>query len=468
MSMFGYTEEEIKVMTYQQLTPERWHPIDAEIVREQVLKNGYSDEYEKENVKKDGTIFPVSVRIWVHKDDEGNPAGMWRIVRDRTERKNLEEKKLKAESLYRDTLERMMEGCQVIDANWCYSYLNDVAAMQGHRSKEALLGHTMMEIYPGIESTELFSALRECMEKRVPRQMENNFIYPDGSTGWFELRIAPVPEGIFVLSLDITNRKKAEEALKQHQDNLELLVEKRTVELKETLVKMIQQEKLALIGKLAGSVSHELRNPLGIISNSIYFLNMKLPATDEKLKKHLTLIQDQSTRATKIINDLLDFARTKPGEPYNVSIHDVLKKTLVLVQKPEKIAVKIIAEPKLPKARLDPQRLQQAFLNIITNAFQAMVDGGELEIATTINGCMIEIAFKDSGVGIPDEDLPRLFEPLFSTKIHGVGLGLAIAKEIVESYKGKIEIQSTVGIGSTFTIKIPGSESNDSEGENVS
>ncbi|MBM2830952.1 MAG: Histidine kinase [Dehalococcoidia bacterium] len=119
----------------------------------------------------------------------------------------------KSEERYRTTLDGMLEGCQVIGFDWCYRYLNDAAAGQGRRPKEELLGRTMMQAYPGIENTEMFAHLRRCMENRTSHRMENEFTYPDGEKGWFELRVEPVPEGVFILSLDVTERKRAEQRL---------------------------------------------------------------------------------------------------------------------------------------------------------------------------------------------------------------------------------------------------------------
>ncbi len=113
----------------------------------------------------------------------------------------------------RSTLDNMLEGCQIIGFAWRHLYVNDAAARYGQRAKEELLGHTMMEVYPGIEDTEMFAHLQRCMEKRTPHRMENLFTFPDGSQGWFELSIEPVPEGIFILSLDITARKQAQEQI---------------------------------------------------------------------------------------------------------------------------------------------------------------------------------------------------------------------------------------------------------------
>ncbi|MEW5817515.1 MAG: ATP-binding protein, partial [Spirochaetota bacterium] len=123
-----------------------------------------------------------------------------------------------SEARYRSALDNMLEGCQIIGFDWRYRYVNESAARSGRRGKEELLGRTIMEIYPGIEATELFAVLRRCMEERVPELMENEFIYPDGTKAWFQLSIQPVPEGIFILSLDITEHKRAEESLRQSEE----------------------------------------------------------------------------------------------------------------------------------------------------------------------------------------------------------------------------------------------------------
>jgi PAS domain S-box-containing protein len=147
-----------------------------------------------------------------------------RMRRER-ERRLAEEQKLELERRYRNVLDNMMEGFQIIGFDWRYLYVNDAAAKHGRRKKEELLGRTMMEMYPGIERTELFAVLRRCMEKRVAQRMENEFTYPDGSKGWFELSIQPVPEGISVLSVDITERRRTEEALRSSEERYRILVE---------------------------------------------------------------------------------------------------------------------------------------------------------------------------------------------------------------------------------------------------
>jgi signal transduction histidine kinase len=250
-------------------------------------------------------------------------------------------------------------------------------------------------------------------------------------------------------------QKRTEQLLMQSNTELEHVIEDRTKSLKDAQEKMMQQEKFAVIGKLAGSVAHELRNPLGIITNSIHFLSMKFPAMDDRLEKHLKIIREQSDRANKIISDLVDFARTRPYEMRMVDVMALIKDTLEQIPKIETIEIKTMFDPNLPAMLLDPGKMQQAFLNIAINAQQAMPEGGYLEVNAIKNDATIEIEFKDSGIGISSENLSKLFEPLFSTKTKGFGLGLVITKEIVEQHKGTIGVKSEVGIGTTFTIKLP-------------
>jgi len=140
-------------------------------------------------------------------------------------RKQISEQLQAAEKRYRTTLDNMIEGCQIIDFSWRYSYLNKAGVKHSRRTEKELLGHTMMEIYPGIEKTELFNFMSRCMHKRTAHTMQNEFTFTDGSKGWFELRIEPVPEGIFILSKEITEQKNAEKALKISEEQYRLLVE---------------------------------------------------------------------------------------------------------------------------------------------------------------------------------------------------------------------------------------------------
>ena len=164
------------------------------------------------------------------KDEKGNVIGLLSSGDDVTERKQKETSLKIAENRLQLSLDYMIEGCQIIDFDWRYVYVNEAAAKQGRKTKEELLGYTMMQVYPGIYKTEMFNHLRNCMINRIQHQLDNEFTFPDGTKAWFELHINPVPEGILILSIDITNRKETGAELNNYRQRLELIVAERTAE----------------------------------------------------------------------------------------------------------------------------------------------------------------------------------------------------------------------------------------------
>jgi signal transduction histidine kinase len=206
-------------------------------------------------------------------------------------------------------------------------------------------------------------------------------------------------------------------------------------------------------------VSHELRNPLGVISNSIYILTTLLKDADQKVKEYLQMINEETRRSEKIITDMLDFSkvRTPDARAFRIDeiIHDVLERT----KPPENIKVIKKMDKEMPMAYADPLQISQVFANLVANAVQAMTDGGKLVISATSEGHkkknFIRLEIKDSGAGMTEEVLGKIFEPLFTTKPRGIGLGLALSKSLIEANGGSIEAESQHGKGSRFTLKIP-------------
>lgn len=241
---------------------------------------------------------------------------------------------------------------------------------------------------------------------------------------------------------------------------LEQKVAEKTKELQATQDFLIQSEKLASLGKLAAGVAHEINNPLtSILINSHLLLeNLK---GDESLVENLKLIIDETTRCSSIVNGLLEFARQTPPEKTIVDINKVLESTLIIMDTQalvHKVRIKKDLADGLPQIKIDINKIKQVFTNLILNALDAMADGGTLTIGSQLSsdGNYVEVKFQDTGKGIPQENISRIFDPFFSTKgTKGTGLGLSISYGIIQQHKGKIDVKSEVGKGTTMTICLP-------------
>jgi C4-dicarboxylate-specific signal transduction histidine kinase len=259
-----------------------------------------------------------------------------------------------------------------------------------------------------------------------------------------------------VVMKDITERKQTEEKIHQLNATLEQRVEERTHELRDAQEQLVRQEKLAVMGELAGSVGHELRNPLSIINSAVYYLNLIQPNAEGKVKQYLDMIGQEVWNSEKIVNNLLDFGRAISADLEVVPVSELVDQTLEKFAPPASVEVTLDIPANLPKLYVDPRQIMQVFGNLIVNAFQAMSSaGGKLTIGAALQGDRVRVAIRDTGIGIPPENMHKIYDPLFTTKAKGIGLGLALSKKLVEANHASIEIESEVGKGSTFTVTLP-------------
>jgi signal transduction histidine kinase len=214
-------------------------------------------------------------------------------------------------------------------------------------------------------------------------------------------------------------------------------------------------ERLITIGQVAGGVAHEVRNPLNVIKTSVYYLLNARNASQEKVREHLSRIQSQVAHADGVISALSNFARLPlPNlQPFDLSA--ALWETIETCGLPPMIELSVDCSEDLPSALGDQTQLQIVFSNLIRNARDAMPGGGRLQIFARGEPGWIELRIEDNGIGIPRENLSRITEPLFTTKARGIGLGLAMAKAIVEKHQGSLSAESELGRGSTFTVRFP-------------
>jgi len=247
----------------------------------------------------------------------------------------------------------------------------------------------------------------------------------------------------------------AEEELRKYSEHLEDMMQQRTRELREAQEELLRREKLTVLGQLAGGVGHELRNPLGVISNAVYFLKTILPDADATAKEYLDFIATEVGNAEKIVTDLLSFPNIKPALKEEAQIMNLVRDVLERYAPPQNIQIAINIPSDLPPVCVDPHQISQVLVNLFLNAYQAMPDGGTLTIDAALEKNRALIAIRDTGCGIPAQNLKKIFEPLFTTKVRGIGLGLSLSRNLVEINGGTIKVESEEGKGSVFTLSFP-------------
>ncbi len=246
--------------------------------------------------------------------------------------------------------------------------------------------------------------------------------------------------------LDAPNK---ESVLKHHQDvgiECDFIIET-TVHHAESFSRL---EKLSSIGELSARIAHDLRNPLGIIKNAVELIEISSEEiTDEKLKKRIGMIKNAADRMLRQINDVLDFVRTRPLQLEKKSLSIILESSFkssvpksIKITKPENDLSIIV----------DSKQLEIVFSNILINAVQAMENSGEIKVRITENENDVNIEIEDSGPGIPEDKIKQIFDPLFTTKSSGTGLGLVSCKNIIEQHKGNISVKNNPTI---FEIILP-------------
>lgn len=227
-------------------------------------------------------------------------------------------------------------------------------------------------------------------------------------------------------------------------------------ELRETQEALVRKEKLAMLGVLAGGVGHELRNPLGVMTNAVYYLGAVLKDGPAEVKEYLGILGTQIALAEKIVGDLLDFARIKPPEFETVSVKQIVNEQLARAGSLDGVAVKHDFPSDLPRIRVDRVQIGQVVLNLITNALQSMNGNAALTFRgrVTADG-FVRLDVIDTGTGITPAQMERLFEPLFTTKARGIGLGLAVSRRLAQANGATISVESIPGAGTTMSVSLP-------------
>jgi signal transduction histidine kinase len=241
------------------------------------------------------------------------------------------------------------------------------------------------------------------------------------------------------------------------------LVADRTAELRESLtqlenaqLQLVRGERLAAVGQLASTVGHELRNPLGVISNALYLIRMSVgPDPDVRQERYLAIAEREVGAATLIVSDLLEYARGRAPIVGPVDLPALIDEAIEVAPPVTGVNLTWPRPQDLPTVAADRDQLRQVLLNVINNAYDAMPDGGELAIGCGVRDGHVDLIITDTGMGMDEATRARLFEPFFTTKARGVGLGMAVTEQVVLAHHGAITVDSAPGVGTTFVVSLP-------------
>jgi PAS domain S-box-containing protein len=343
-----------------------------------------------------------------------------------------------SEEKLRKIFESVTDGISVIDLNGVITEANQRAVeLHGSGSRDELLGKNALDLIAPSDHENIAKNMRKALKKGLIRGVECTLLRADGSNFPGELSTSVLkdasgnPVGYVTISRDITERKQMQERL-------------------------LTSERLATLGQFSGSISHELRNPLGVVDSSVYYLKTKLKGADEKVQEHLDRIKSSVASATAIIESMLNLTRMKEPRRQKLDLIAVTADAISTFRVSATVNVAQNFPDREVLVNADREQLLIAFENIVKNAVEAMDGEGTLTVTVQVtDDGQAEVSFADTGAGIAAEYLEKVFQPLFSTKANGIGFGLSIAKMVIDRHGGTIGAKSKPGKGATIIIQLP-------------
>jgi PAS domain S-box-containing protein len=474
-TMIGYTVEEARNLTYEQITPREWHAAERKIVEDQVMVRGFSDIYEKEYRRKDGSTLPVELRAYLFRDSEDIPAGMWAIVRDVSERKKTEKMLQEAREFLETAVAQSPSGILIADAPDVKIRMANPAAFNIRGGNRRTL--TGIEVAKHSEKWQTFRPdgspypseqlplSRAVLHGEVVHDEEAIIRDEEGNDHWVSANAAPirnaegqVTAGIVVFH-DITDRKHAEE----NRINMEK--------------QLLHAQKLESLGVLAGGIAHDFNNILmAIMGNAdlaLMRINKESPVID-----NLHRIEQAAARAADLAKQMLAYSGKGKFVVESLDLTILLEEMLHMLEVSisKKAVLRLNPTQHLPSVEADATQMRQIIMNLVINASEAIGDkSGVIAISTGCLACdrsylkdvwldenlsdglYVYLEIADSGCGMDKTTMAKLFDPFFSTKFAGRGLGMAAVLGIVRGHKGSIKVYSELGKGTTFKILLPAS-----------
>lgn len=449
LDMLGYesSDEFLKIDITKDLYV---RPEDREKFIEMIERDGRVIDYDVEFKRKDGRTLPVLLTGHARYDKNGNVIGYEGLNVDISQRKLMERQLKEAYDFINKIIQSSPNAIMATDMAGSILIWNRAAEETlGYKATEVIGKMSIDKIYPEGTARKVMQMLRSPDHGGVGKLKAYPMVYvrQDGTVVEGNLSAAIIYDangkeiasvGSFV---DLKERLEMERALRRTQEQL------------------LQSEKLAAMGRLTSQIAHELNNPLYGIMNTLELLKTEV-SPQSKRRKVLEMALSETVRLSELLRKMLSFSRPDQEEKQAVDLNTVVDEILLLHEKQlqeNDIKIKTSFAGELPPIMASKNQLRQVFLNLVANARDAMPDGGTLSVKTHSDKTHVKIEIGDTGVGIKEEHLKRIFDSFFTTKdsIKGVGLGLSVCYGFIKDLGGDIQVRSAVGTGTTFTITLP-------------
>jgi PAS domain S-box-containing protein len=453
--LLGYTKEELLQLSYIDITPERWRAAEADIVKKQVLPRGYSDLYEKEYQRKDGTLVSIELRTSLLKNEAGQPTGLWAIVRNISERKRSEAER----ELLRAAIEQVGETILITDTRGIIQYVNPALTRITGYSKEEVIGQNPRIFNSGRQDRAFYQHLWETIAGGDTFQGRMINRRKDGSFFTEEATISPVCDAAGTIVNYVAVKRDITEKL-QLENHL------------------LHAQKLEAIGTLAGGIAHDFNNILSAILGYTDLVREEI-GEQSQAGKDLQQVIMASQRAIDLVKQILTISRQGEQKKQPVKIQYIIKEALKLLRPSISTLINITSTIDLecPEILADPTEIHQIIMNFCTNAYHAMREmqrenhimtlrlepvvldsTAVLKLGLNISaGRFVKLVVSDTGCGMDAATMARIFDPYFTTKEkgQGTGLGLATVHSIVADCGGAVTVASEIGQGTTFSVYLP-------------
>jgi two-component system sporulation sensor kinase A len=444
LNILGYSAGEIDGKSVKTVLGGEWEHKFDEITP--LMKEGNTG-FDGETLLsgKNGSQFLAHLSFYPIKTTTGDVTGYLAVFKDVSAQKELEKALKISEYNYRTLVETNLVMVYLIQ-DGLFKYVNPAFCKTFGYTNEDVVGRPVSDFVAPSHQNVVADNITRRMEGEI-ESLRYDFVAQTKDGSIFNIEVygtkieymgKPAIQGT---AIDITERKKFEEEL--IQANLSIQEE------------LVRKEKLAVLGQVTGTVSHELRNPLGVIRSSVFYIKNRIDISDEKVAKHLDRMERQIQICNNIIQDLLEYTRQWIPEVVPSDINRLIDITVKEMRMPPEVATNMKLDYSIPITKIDQEKMRQVIYNIVENAMHAMKDGGTIHVETINRGEKFSIIISDNGSGIAPENLQRIFEPLFTTRARGIGLGLSNVKKVVEAHGGEIIVNSKINEGTVMEIILP-------------